>query len=227
MPKKTFLNLPKEKQEIILKAAQNEFARHGFDLASIQRIVEASGISRGSCYQYFEDKTDILITVLRRLRDNKLEFMAPILAMKDDLGYFDFLELAVKAGFEYARKEPQAYQIVRELYISKTLNTNEILKVMGDEALDDMGLDASTLYVKPIKNSIVGGEMTDTYPPEFISAFTQLLLQAAGEILMSKNIKDPLGAAGEKLYDDFINILKYGLYKRNIKKTEGDCNADD
>jgi len=220
------LNLPKEKQEIILRAAQNEFARHGFDLASIQRLVETSGISRGSCYQYFEDKTDIFITVLKRLRDKKLEYMASVLAMRDDLGYFDFLKLAVKAGFEYVRKEPQAYRIAKELFTSRTLNTKELLTVLEDEALADMGLDASTLYMKPIKNSIARGEMTDTYSPEFISTYTQIVLRGVGEFLISKKIKDSPVAAGEEMYDNIITVLKYGLYKRNIKK-RGDYNAND
>ncbi len=183
-------------------------------------------ISRGSFYQYFEDKTDILVVVLRRLRDRKLEVMAPVFSMRDDLGYFDFLKLAIKAGFQYAKKEPQALQVSGALFASKTLNVGALLTALGEEALDKMDSDLAHFYVKPIENSIARGEMTETYSPQFISAFTQTMLRAIGEVLTTKNISDPQGAKGEKLYDDFLNILKYGLYNRNAKG-QGEEHVDD
>ena len=71
MLSETFKNLPKEKQDRILSVAQTEFANYGFDLASIQRIVKAANISRGSFYQYFRDKTDIFTAFLVKLGNFK------------------------------------------------------------------------------------------------------------------------------------------------------------
>ena len=144
--------------------------------------------------------------------------MAPVLSMRDDLGYFDFLKLAIKSGFQYGKKEPQAYQIARELFMSKTLNAGKILPALSEEALNQLDSDSSHFYVKPIENSIARGEMTETYTPEFISAYTQTMLRAIGEVLASKKVADPLGMEGEKLYDDFIAILRYGLCKRDAKQ---------
>lgn len=144
--------------------------------------------------------------------------MAPVLSMRDDLGYFDFLKLAIKAGFQYGKNEPQAFQLARELFMSKTLNAGELLTALSEETLGQLDSDSSHFYVKPIENSIASGEMTETYTPEFISAYTQTMIRAIGEVLVSKNIADPLGAEGEKLYDDFIAILKYGLCKRDAKQ---------
>ncbi len=135
--------------------------------------------------------------------------------MRDDLGYFDFLKLTIKAGFQYGKKEPQAYQLARELFTSKILNTGALLTALGEEALGQMDSNASTFYVKPIEKSIARGEMTDAYSPEFISAYTQTMLRVIGEVLASKNIADPFGMEGKKLYDDFIAILRYGLCKNS------------
>ena len=60
MPKETFLNLSKEKQNKILNAAKKEFERVSLEQASIKNIVEEAGIARGSFYQYFESKEDLL-----------------------------------------------------------------------------------------------------------------------------------------------------------------------
>ncbi|NLB99322.1 MAG: TetR/AcrR family transcriptional regulator [Lactobacillales bacterium] len=59
MPKQTFFNLPDEKKERLLKAAYSEFSKVSLDESSINAIIHESGISRGSFYQYFEDKEDL------------------------------------------------------------------------------------------------------------------------------------------------------------------------
>lgn len=59
MPTNTFFNLPAEKKNKILKAANKEFARVPLEQASIKNIVEDAEIARGSFYQYFENKQDL------------------------------------------------------------------------------------------------------------------------------------------------------------------------
>ena len=65
MPKETFLKLSKEKQQKIIKSAKKEFARVPIENVSIKNIVEDADIARGSFYQYFESKEDLLIYILK------------------------------------------------------------------------------------------------------------------------------------------------------------------
>ena len=44
----------------IIKAAKKEFERVPFEQTSIKNIVEDAEIARGSFYQYFESKEDLL-----------------------------------------------------------------------------------------------------------------------------------------------------------------------
>lgn len=60
MPKERFLNLPEEKKRRICKAAYEELTRVSYDELSINKIIQKAGIPRGSFYQYFEDKEDLL-----------------------------------------------------------------------------------------------------------------------------------------------------------------------
>lgn len=66
MPTSTFFNLPPPKREKLLHAAVAEFARRPCGEVSINRIIQAAEIPRGSFYQYFADKTDLFRYVLRR-----------------------------------------------------------------------------------------------------------------------------------------------------------------
>ena len=64
MPKDTYYNLPDEKRRRIFDAAAEELIRVPVSEMSINRIVQNAGISRGSFYQYFEDKYDLVQYVL-------------------------------------------------------------------------------------------------------------------------------------------------------------------
>lgn len=59
MPSTTFFNLPDGKRERLLAAARAEFARVPYEDASVNRIIQAAGIPRGSFYMYFTDKEDL------------------------------------------------------------------------------------------------------------------------------------------------------------------------
>ena len=60
MPSGTFFRLPEEKRRRLTEAAWNEFTRVKYSDTSINRIIQEAGIPRGSFYQYFEDKQDVL-----------------------------------------------------------------------------------------------------------------------------------------------------------------------
>jgi AcrR family transcriptional regulator len=64
LPKQTFIKLPIDKRETLIRAAINEFSRAPLFEASISNIVKEAGIPRGSFYQYFEDKEDLYYFLL-------------------------------------------------------------------------------------------------------------------------------------------------------------------
>lgn len=65
MPRARFDKLPADQQQVILRAALDEFAAHGFSAASLNRIIDAAGISKGSLYYYFDDKEELYAHVVR------------------------------------------------------------------------------------------------------------------------------------------------------------------
>lgn len=65
MIKKTFYNLPEEKRQRVTEAIVDEFANVEDNKVSINRIVQKANISRGSFYQYFDDKLDLVEVLIR------------------------------------------------------------------------------------------------------------------------------------------------------------------
>ena len=64
MPRPTFFNIAEEKRRRIIAVSLDEFARHPYDLASLSRIIRRTRISKGSLYQYFDDKVELYFWLL-------------------------------------------------------------------------------------------------------------------------------------------------------------------
>lgn len=67
MIKKTFYNLPYEKRKRITDAVIKEFMERPNEKVSINRIIKTAEISRGSFYQYFDDKVDLIEIITKTM----------------------------------------------------------------------------------------------------------------------------------------------------------------
>lgn len=69
MPRPRFEKLDPELRARLLQAAAQEFSSSSYDSASLNRIIEQAGISKGSLYYYFDDKEDLFRAVLSYLEE--------------------------------------------------------------------------------------------------------------------------------------------------------------
>jgi AcrR family transcriptional regulator len=66
MSRPRFEKLDPERQQRLFDSAAEEFGEKGFDSASLNRILEKSGMSKSSLYYYFDDKADLFTTMVER-----------------------------------------------------------------------------------------------------------------------------------------------------------------
>ncbi len=64
MPFARFARMPAEKRERLLMVAAREFGLHGYEGASLNRILDEAGVGKSSAYYYFEDKADLFGAVV-------------------------------------------------------------------------------------------------------------------------------------------------------------------
>ncbi len=111
MPKDTFHNLSDDKKRKIFDAAVQEFSTRRFSEASINQIVKAAGIPRGSFYQYFSGKEDIFFYMFEEILKEKREVIRQSESVDLDADVFEICIQAIKASFEWGRLNPQYSQI--------------------------------------------------------------------------------------------------------------------
>lgn len=111
MPKDTFHNLSSDKKRRIFDAAVKEFSTRRFSEASINQIVKAAEISRGSIYQYFSDKEDIYLYMCAEIAKEKQAIASRLEPLHPDAGVFEELIYKTKLSLELGRQRPEYKQI--------------------------------------------------------------------------------------------------------------------
>lgn len=170
MPTSTFFNLPPPKREKLLLAAAAEFARRPCGEVSINRIIQAAEIPRGSFYQYFADKTDLFRYVLRR--------------------YDKLLKAAVTKSLDRCGGRPLAlpldlFDLVLDHIQANQDKFTQFLNILRQNA----GMDAGQLLALPDVMRLVleGADWSglDLEGQEERLALLDLLLSSAGQSLMA------------------------------------------
>lgn len=112
MPTKTFLSLNKEKQALIFRIALDEFADYGFSQASTNRICRRAHISKGSMFQYFENKEDLFIyTVQKALKEIINMYRTENITYNDSMDLKEIFNSACLQMIRFYEKLPKHYRL--------------------------------------------------------------------------------------------------------------------
>ena len=95
-------------EEAIIKAAEEEFARHGFKGTSMNTIAQNVGLPKANLHYYFSSKEGLYIAVLNNILD-QWDATFSGLTVDDDPALA--LSRYIRAKIEYSRTQPLASRI--------------------------------------------------------------------------------------------------------------------
>ncbi len=122
MPTKTFLNLSEHKRAQIEAAAIHEFARNGLRGATVNALVDNSGIAKGSYYQYFSDMGDVFQHILTIARQKKLA-LANELSSSNGRDMFAYLRWLFQVEILFELREPELAAIEHHAFLESLNNS--------------------------------------------------------------------------------------------------------
>ncbi len=203
MPKQTFFNLSEDKKENLIIAAKKEFSRVPLNEALISNIVKTAGISRGSFYQYFEDKEDVFFYLLDEYsKENKANFILHLKKADGDL-FETFIEMFHAMLKKFEDKER------RDFFRNAFLNMNHKIEHTFTKNFDEERFQQELLEIENHinkKNINISDEQQFFYVLEILMAVTfhNLIQSFAKELPFEVSMKN---------YTYEIELLKRGLYK--------------
>lgn len=202
MPKETFHKLNSAKKETFVEAFMYEFSHRTYEEASITSVVKTLGISKGSVYQYFDGKLDLLLYLKGECELVKMKYVLHL--KRDDYSdfwnyYRDLYVEGVKFNLENPLMGRLLYNIsnsrhtpaLQEVFATWRIQGLQMLEVMVQQEIDnghfrnDVPVKTMAHFLYSISSSI-GDYMKDIHFVDFDENFKvdKPILEGKKEVLL-------------------------------------------
>ncbi|TCT14895.1 TetR family transcriptional regulator [Natranaerovirga pectinivora] len=128
MPTQRFENLPDEKKKRITEAIIDVFASKGVDETDVADIVREAKIARGSFYQYFEDKDDVIFHIINIIQTEKLTYIKDTMDNAMNMSFYDFYYSSFNGALEFAFSQPKYLTIGSYIMTSKNKKIKKLIE---------------------------------------------------------------------------------------------------
>lgn len=205
-----FMRLKASKRERIVEAAVEEFSRHGFRQASLNRLAESIGISKGSLFQYFGNKEGLFLFIFDHAVDLVRRRLTQVKQETAEKDFFEKIRQSLLAGVDFIQRHPRVYRIYLKMLFQEDFP-------LRDTLLQRVRF-FSAEYLRPIVlRAMARGELRLDLDPDcvvfFLDAVMDRFLQAHCVSFLDGGTGLYGGARDvtARVIDDFIKVLKSGL----------------
>ncbi len=202
MPRPRFERLEPSRRNAILETAAKEFARFGYEGASVNRVLEAAGLSKGAFYYYFDDKADLACAAFMWAYRDILAMYDRLTIPEDGAGFWDAIQAWAREGLAQMERTPYA---------------NDLVARLGHAFVNDKALAGRLLQVaaKPIaqltaileRGQELGAVRSDIAAPTLMAVF-----QGIKEALFRSHLPAGRGPTTEEF--EQLMALQLDLWRR-------------
>ncbi|ROR23963.1 TetR family transcriptional regulator [Mobilisporobacter senegalensis] len=203
-----FFNLEKEKQERIINAALKEFTKNGYEKASTNEIIKEAEISKGSLFQYFNNKKELYLFLL----DYVVEIINKIY---DEINFneTDYFNRTKEIGFikfEIMKRFPQAFDFLKTIANEDSRDVkSEIQKIRKLAIEEGFGKGYQNIDWTKFRDDMDINKMKDIISWTFLSFSQQQISKINSFEVMDREVL--------KEWDEYFDILKRCFYKKEEK----------
>jgi transcriptional regulator len=203
MIKKTFYNLPYEKRKRITDAVIKEFMERPNEKVSINRIIKTAEISRGSFYQYFDDKVDLIEIITKTMFEESNNKAKEILKLSCGDLFVMYIKMFDYFG-DYSSQK-QTMKIMRNIVDSFKANDDLVSEYLKNRF--NMALTNNEIYTMVDRQNL---KFQDNESVKcLIEILTQVLKNAIFDVFVAGSDREEVR---ERLVKK-IDIIKQGAVK--------------
>lgn len=203
MIKKTFYNLPYEKRKRITDAVIKEFMERPNEKVSINKIIKTAEISRGSFYQYFDDKVDLIEIITKTMFEESSNKAKEILKLSCGDLFVMYIKMFDYFG-DYSSQK-QTMKIMRNIVDSFKANDDLVSEYLKNRF--NMALTNNEIYTMVDRQNL---KFQDNESVKcLIEILTQVLKNAIFDVFVAGSDREEVR---ERLIKK-IDIIKQGAVK--------------
>ena len=162
------LGNPLDQSQALYEAALTEFAAHSFQDASLNDILKAADMNKGSFYYRFSDKMELYLSLLYRVGMEKLKLLEEAGVSKSSGGFFDEFRNMAILGLRMAQKDVRFLVFSRRILQEDPSVREQITKTFGNLS--------GTLLTDMVERAKAAGEFRPDLPTETVVFVIETLL---------------------------------------------------
>ena len=162
------LSNPLDQSQALYEAALTEFAAHSFQDASLNDILKAADMNKGSFYYRFSDKMELYLSLLYRVGMEKLKLFEEAGVSKSSGGFFDEFRNMAILGLRMAQKDVRFLIFSRRILQEDPSVREQITKTFGNLS--------GTLLTDMVERAKAAGEFRPDLPTESVVFVIETLL---------------------------------------------------
>ena len=210
MPRPTFFNLPEDKRAHVVEALKAEFAARPYVRASVDRVIAAAGVSKGSFYQYFDNKEDAYAHLVRELMGARV---GPVGDPVPEASFEEVLAAVVRGSRDFHLRDPLGWAV-----LARTLADDAPPMLESDQSVSG---SVHRWAVAAIAAGQTSGELREDIDAETAAWMIERVLLGTPHYVMSRFNVDPERVAADssafdrpeidRVADDVVALLVSAL----------------
>lgn len=187
------LGNPLDQSQALYEAALTEFAAHSFQDASLNDILKAADMNKGSFYYRFSDKMELYLSLLYRVGMEKLKLFEEAGVSKSSGGFFDEFRNMAILGLRMAQKDVRFLVFSRRILQEDPSVREQITKTFGNLS--------GTLLTDMVERAKAAGEFRPDLPTETVVFVIETLLNHLDSMIPPDWDDDTVLQAVDRLLD--------------------------
>lgn len=201
------------KRSMMLEAAESLILEKGLEHLNMDEVAERAEVSKGSLYQYFNNKTDLVLGICHKASNMMNDMTAKVLR-EDKTG----LEMVYQIGINYltfASEHPEFYRAMRFLENYKDTDqakNSEYLSMCGQNRQESF-----RVMVRAIQIGMQDGSINSSFDPEELAIL--LWSTSHGVVNMAYmhqnaghfKLLDHLGIDLETMFQGYMKLIGQGI----------------
>lgn len=176
----------------LLDAAEQVFAEHGWETASIVKITETAGVAQGTFYRYFPSKQSVFDELVADLNRRVRQAMSEGAAKGRNR--VEAERYGFEAFFRFTAEHPGLYRVIRQAEFASP----DALRMHYEKIAEG--------YVAALRQASEAGEIEDIDPEVLAYA-----LMGVGELIGMRWITWGDSTVPEKVIDEMMRFIARGL----------------
>ena len=209
-----FQNLDEEKKQRIIKAAIEEFVENGYIGASTNNIVKNAEISKGSLFNYFDNKEKLFIYLFNYTIGKVINNFQNVRENLKEVGLLEGIKLFIDSNIKFFTTYPKEFQfLAKGMTNSPEPLRSELLKTKRELQKN---------VIEYLVQNSSGTKFRNDVAKEKISFFILTLLDNMSNIYIEKysgNIELLLADKKNREEDirEYLELVKFGVWNREEK----------